>query len=134
MRVLPTTWQCPYTRPRGSCAAPRLSRTLLYSKESVQNINLPILKGESSARCILTAKYVRNASWQHLPADVGGRGCSPVSAASVCTRSSWGRESRQLEQGVMLGQSHVLFLFHPPLPGGARGWVTDPVSVLLSFK
>lgn len=41
---------------------------------------------------------------------------------------------RQLEQGVMLGQSHVLFLFHPPLFGGVRGWVTDPMSVLLSFK
>lgn len=92
MRVLPTTWQCRYTSPGGSCAAPRLSRTLLYSKESVQNINLPVLKGERSARCILTAKYVRNAAWQHLPAGAGGRGCSPVSAASVCTRSSWGRE------------------------------------------
>ena len=54
----PIVWQCHRSRPGGSCAAPRLSRTLLYFKESVQNISLHVLKGERSARCILTAKYV----------------------------------------------------------------------------
>lgn len=40
------------------CPAPRLSRSPVYFKESVQKIKLCVLKGECSARCILTAKYV----------------------------------------------------------------------------
>lgn len=85
----------------GGAVAPRwalpaqLSTTLLNFEGSVQNVNLRLSKGERSARCILTAKYVGNAAWQRLPAGGGGRGCSPVLAASVCPTSSWGRASRE---------------------------------------